>query len=84
MLNDAFTLAESGHLPYTIALDMTLYLDKEYNFMPWKTVKPRLDHLIEKLYNTEAALLLQVKQINIQIYIYITMCNVKYTKLYFT
>jgi len=37
LINDAFSLAESGHIPYSIPLSMTLYLKKEKDYVPWAT-----------------------------------------------
>ena len=42
LLNDAFSLAESGHLSYDIPLKMTSYLSKETNLVPWETVYSKL------------------------------------------
>lgn len=36
IINDALSLAKSGHLPYPSALNMTLYLLQEKDFLPWK------------------------------------------------
>lgn len=36
IINDALNLARSGHLPYPLALNMTLYLLQEKDFLPWK------------------------------------------------
>ena len=37
LLNDAFSLAESGHLSYDIPIKMTSYLKKEQSLIPWDT-----------------------------------------------
>ena len=37
LLNDAFSLAESGHVPYSIPLAMTKYLKKEQSLIPWES-----------------------------------------------
>jgi hypothetical protein len=37
LINDAFSLAESGHLDYSIPLSMTRYLKKEKDLVPWKS-----------------------------------------------
>ena len=49
LLNDAFSLAESGHLKsstssgYDIPISMTNYLKKEEGLIPWETVYKSLD-----------------------------------------
>ena len=42
LLNDAFSLAESGHIGYTVPLDMTRYLEQEEHLVPWDTVYDKL------------------------------------------
>ncbi|XP_074661523.1 aminopeptidase N-like [Tubulanus polymorphus] len=37
LINDAFNLARAGKLDYKIALNISSYLDKEEDFVPWKT-----------------------------------------------
>merc|ERR1719369_2581847 len=59
LLNDAFSLSGSGLMPYDTALDLTLYLNTETHFMPWKTIKIHFEFLLQKLANSEAGTLLQ-------------------------
>ena len=59
LLNDAFSLAESGHIPYTVPLSMTKYLKNEFNLVPWKTVYNKMVDLKEILTYTPAFPLLQ-------------------------
>ena len=42
LLNDAFSLAESGHIGYTVPLDMTRYMEQEEHLVPWDTVYDKL------------------------------------------
>merc|ERR1719244_2251525 len=42
LLNDAFSLAESGQLSYSVPLDMTRYLEQETHLVPWDTVYDQL------------------------------------------
>ena len=42
LLNDAFSLAESGHISYTVPLDLTNYLEQEVHLVPWATVYDKL------------------------------------------
>lgn len=37
LINDALNFARAGHVPYDLALSMTLYLDKEYDHLPWES-----------------------------------------------
>ena len=42
LINDAFSLAESGHISYAVPLDMTKYLAREQHLVPWDTVFSKL------------------------------------------
>ena len=42
LLNDAFSLAESGHISYTVPLDMTRNLEQEVHLVPWATIYDKL------------------------------------------
>ena len=37
LIYDAFTLARVGYLNYSIALELTSYLGKEQDYVPWKS-----------------------------------------------
>ena len=54
LLNDAFSLAESGHLAYDVPLEMTSYLGQETNLVPWQTVYSKLFSLRRLLEFTPA------------------------------
>jgi glutamyl aminopeptidase len=54
LLNDAFSLAESGHVDYSVPLSMTRYLRKESDLVPWQTVYSKLVNMEGKLKDTEA------------------------------
>ena len=45
LINDAFSLAESGHIDYSIPLSMTKYLKKEKDYVPWEGAFDKLLHL---------------------------------------
>ena len=45
LLDDAFNLALVDMVPYTVALDLTLYLEQERRYSPWHAVLPELDYL---------------------------------------
>lgn len=53
LLNDAFSLAESGHLEYSIPLAMTRYLRKEQSLIPWKTAYDKLFSMSSLLQDTD-------------------------------
>lgn len=54
LLNDAFSLAESGHLDYSIPMAMTQYLRKEKSYVPWNAVIDKLYRMHELMVNTDA------------------------------
>ncbi|XP_012673803.1 alanyl (membrane) aminopeptidase b [Clupea harengus] len=43
LIDDAFNLARAKHVPTTLALDMTRYLNKEREYMPWESALDNLD-----------------------------------------
>lgn len=49
LLDDAFNLARAGHLGYDIALDMTLYLEKEKEYLPWESSASDLSYISDML-----------------------------------
>lgn len=59
LINDAFSLAESGHIAYDIPLSMTKYLKKETHLVPWETVFEKLIRMSTKLRYTDAYPLLR-------------------------
>ncbi|XP_038214671.1 glutamyl aminopeptidase-like isoform X1 [Zerene cesonia] len=52
LLNDAFALAEAGHLPYDTALNLTTYLTGEKDYVPWDNAAAIFSKLSDRLYNT--------------------------------
>ncbi|XP_023035875.2 uncharacterized protein LOC6650874 [Drosophila willistoni] len=54
LLNDAFALADSTQLPYATAFDMTKYLEKETDYVPWSVAASRLTSLKRTLYYTSS------------------------------
>lgn len=50
LLNDAFNLADATHLSYEIAMDLTKYLDKEDQHVPWATMSSKLASIRDLLY----------------------------------
>lgn len=54
LLNDAFSLAESGHIGYTVPLAMTRYLEQETHLVPWDTVYDKLVGMAVLLRRTPA------------------------------
>ncbi|KAJ8921510.1 hypothetical protein NQ315_003128 [Exocentrus adspersus] len=51
-LDDALNLAFSGYISYDIALNVTLYLTKEREFVPWNTGLDNLDYLYDMFVRT--------------------------------
>ncbi|XP_026673538.1 aminopeptidase N-like [Ceratina calcarata] len=45
IVDDAFSLAHTGNLNYTVALNVTLYLTQETDFMPWQPAFKHLGYL---------------------------------------
>jgi len=52
LLNDAFSLAESGHIGYNIPMEMTKYLAKEEHLVPWDTTYDKLVTMGKLLHKT--------------------------------
>ena len=52
LINDAFSLAESGHLGYSIPLSMTRYLKKEKDLVPWRSAVDKIDYIEKMLVNS--------------------------------
>lgn len=43
IIADTFTLAEAGRVPYDAALNLTRYLSKEKEYLPWEMALVGLD-----------------------------------------
>jgi len=54
LLNDAFALAESGHVDYSVPLSMTRYLRLEADYVPWRTAYKALTRVESRIRDTEA------------------------------
>jgi len=54
LLNDAFALADSTQLPYETAFELTRYLNKEADYVPWSVAASRLTSLKRTLYYTSS------------------------------
>jgi len=59
LLNDAFSLAESGHLEYDIPMAMVAYLKKEEGLIPWETAYKSLEKIRRLLQGTKVYPLLR-------------------------
>jgi len=57
LLNDAFTLAESGHISYQIPILMSKYLRNETHMVPLRTAFSKLTTIGKYLQNTKAQVL---------------------------
>jgi hypothetical protein len=51
LLDDAFTLALTELISYAQALDLTLYLKYEREYVPWHAVLSELNYIDNMLYN---------------------------------
>ena len=45
LLDDAFNLALAGMIPYKWALDLTIFLEQEREYVPWRSVLTELDYI---------------------------------------
>lgn len=52
MLDDAMNLAAAGHLSYEIALNVTKYLTKETDLIPWKSADSSFKYLNDMFMRT--------------------------------
>ncbi|XP_061399843.1 glutamyl aminopeptidase [Musca vetustissima] len=53
LLNDVFALADASQISYEVALDMTKYLEKESDFVPWYVAATKLQALQGNLMQTD-------------------------------
>jgi hypothetical protein len=53
LLDDALNLARAGKLPYSVALDLTKYLEHEEDYIPWAAALNALSFLDGRLTNNE-------------------------------
>uniref|UniRef100_T1PDR7 glutamyl aminopeptidase n=1 Tax=Musca domestica TaxID=7370 RepID=T1PDR7_MUSDO len=53
LINDAFALADAGQLEYSIALDLSKYLENELDYVPWNVGASRLSAIKNLLYFTD-------------------------------
>jgi len=51
MLDDTFNLALANLIPYAQAMDLTLYLKNEREYVPWNAVLDELNYIDSMLYN---------------------------------
>ena len=51
MLDDTFNLALANLVPYAQAMDLTLYLRNEREYVPWNAVLDELSYIDNMLYN---------------------------------
>ena len=52
ILDDAFNLALANMIPYKAALDFSLFLEQERDYVPWRAVLTELDFMDIMLYNS--------------------------------
>ena len=53
LINDAFSLAESGHVDYSVPLTMTRYLSLESDLVPWRAAYRALTRVESRIRDTE-------------------------------
>jgi aminopeptidase N len=51
MIDDAFALARAGLLDYDIALDLSLYMVNEEDYIPWQTLVDNWKYIEHRLEN---------------------------------
>jgi len=51
LLDDALNLARAGKLPYSVALDLTTYLEHDNDYIPWAAALNALSFLDRRLTN---------------------------------
>jgi len=49
LIDDAFNLAKSGQLDYSVALHLSKYLKNENNTTPWYSAKNVFSYLLERM-----------------------------------
>ncbi len=67
LLDDAFVLASVDMLSYAQALDLTLYLKYEQQYVPWHAVLSELNYVDIMLYNFAEFPIWKVYKINIKV-----------------
>ncbi|XP_065354225.1 glutamyl aminopeptidase-like isoform X3 [Calliphora vicina] len=53
LINDVFVLADAGQVDYSIALELSKYLEKELDYVPWSVAASRLSAIKNLLYFTD-------------------------------
>ena len=53
LLDDAMNLARAGRLPYSVALELTTYLEHDEDYIPWAAALNALSFLDRRLTNNE-------------------------------
>lgn len=53
LLDDALNLARAGKLPYSLALELTLFLEHDEDYIPWVAALNALSFLDRRLTNNE-------------------------------
>lgn len=53
LLEESFSIAESGELDYTVPLDLTKYLASELNYVPWSVASSKFEDILIYLRNSE-------------------------------
>lgn len=65
IMNDALNLAKANILDYEVALDLTKYLEREEDYLPWESSFSSLNYISSMLSRSSGNRFFKVKQINI-------------------
>lgn len=63
IIDDAFALAESGHLEYSVPLSLIDFLQKENHFVVWAHASDNLLKIVAKLRDTDIYIRFRVSSI---------------------
>jgi aminopeptidase N len=61
LLDDALNLARAGKLLYSVALDVTMYLEHDNDYIPWAAALNALSFLDRRFTNTDDYDIFQVQ-----------------------
>ena len=52
LFDDTFVLASVNQVPYAQALDLSLFLQSETDYVPWKTILSKFSYIHNMLYSS--------------------------------
>ena len=68
ILDDALKFAEAGHLDYETALNLTRYLERETDYVPWDAALSNLNYISSMMMRTSGYGYLKVHKISFHLY----------------